>query len=119
MVIFSSFGLLKSQAFSDSFKDGDLLAKCSGMLHDDQCTMILTFYPSNPIALEVLCAQKDEELVCKEQIILQLQHRLKAVEERHCHELMEFQVRAQQDAYVASYLGRQDRTRTQRRAKKN
>ena len=114
MVVFSSFGLLKSQAFSDSSKDGDLLAKCSGMLHDDQCTMILTLYP---IALEALCAQKDEELVCKEQVILQLQHRLKTVEERHCHELMEFQVRAQQDAYVASYLGRQDRT--QRRAKKN
>ena len=68
-------------------------------------------------ALQALCAQKDEELVSKEETISQLQLRLKAVQERHSQELMEVRVRMQQDAYVARHLvDRQDRP--QRRAKK-
>lgn len=53
--------------------------------------------------------QKDEELKHKDRTISQLQRQLRAVEERHRQELLEAQVHAQQDAYVARYLGSKDR----------
>ena len=117
LLVISSFGLLKSQALSDSSKAEDLLAKCSG-IHVYVWSNVHCSCHVVPIllALKALCEQKEEELACKEQTISELQHQLRAVKARHCQELMEVQVRAQQDAYVARHLGGQDKP--QRRAKK-
>ena len=102
-----SFGLLKSQALRDSSKAEDLLAKCSGKQKKSSI-----IYQSMTCwcgaVLEALCAQKDEELGSKEQVIEKLQFRLKAVEESYRQEMMEVQVQAQQDAYIASHLGLQE-----------
>ena len=59
-------------------------------------------------ALEALCAQKDEELGSKEQVIVKLRGELRLVEERHHQELLEVQVQAQQNAYVSSHLALQE-----------
>ena len=64
------------------------------------------------LALEAVCAQKDDELVCKDRRIRELQQRLREVQEKHHQQLVEVQVQAQQDAYVARHLGRQERSRT-------
>lgn len=63
-----------------------------------------------------MCVQKDEELTQKDQTISQLQHQLRTLEKRHQQELLEAQVHAQQDAYVARYLGSKDKS--QGRARK-
>lgn len=106
---------MKSQALTDCSRAEDLLAKCSGRLIDIGImhlhSLMLLF-----LALESMCVQKDEELVHKDQTISQLQHQLRGVEERHRQELLEAQVHAQQDAYVARCLGSKDRS--QGRARK-
>lgn len=68
------------------------------------------------LALESMCAQKDEELMHKDRTISQLQHQLRDVEASHRQELLEVQVCAQQNAYVAKHLVSKDRP--QGRAKK-
>lgn len=76
----------------------------------DLDTMIL-YLP----ALEALCSQKDEELESKQEHIVELQCKLKAMERRYERELMGVRLKTQQDAYVARYLGdQQDRRRTSR-----
>ena len=68
-------------------------------------------------ALEALCAKKDEELACREQEIGELQAKLRSERERHCRELLEIRLKAQQDAYIASHLSH-PRDRQRRKAKK-
>lgn len=56
------------------------------------------------VALETLCAKKDEELASKNRQIESLQRKMKRMKETHKQEIEKLHLKVQQELYVAQTL---------------
>ena len=60
---------------------------------------------SHPLALETLCAKKDEEFACQNEELKALCGKMEQLQLAHKLEVQELNIRLQQEMYMASNLG--------------